>query len=418
MNTSLNIFLYGVLVGKLEDKDNQISFAYQSSWLTNENAIPISQSLPLTADKYDEKACLSFFEGLLPEGEARQTIAQLFNVSENNYYGILHHIGEDCAGALTVLPEKESFVEPSKFTFSSVLNDELLYEKIMQLPVRPLLAGEQGIRISLAGVQRKLPVFRVNDEIHLPLGHTPSTHIIKPPIERFEQTTENEYFCMLLANKMNLNAAQVEMKQVKTMNVLIVERYDRSEEVSPGKGIIFNRIHQEDFCQAKGVLSRYKYENEGGPSLADCFEMVDQASAIPAKDRQSLLKALFFNYCIGNNDAHGKNFSLLYTQKKIHLAPLYDLLSTLVYIPDDQMAMSIGNKYKADRVYKKHWVQFSKDINMNATILIKQLKEFVQRLKKEALNLELELKANGVEAEVFGEIIKIINHREQHIRAY
>ena len=93
------------------------------------------------------------------------------------------------------------------------------------------------------------------------------------------------------------------------------------------------RLHQEDFCQAQGIVSETKYQKEGGPSLKQCFAPAARRVERAVIDLARLLDAVIYNYLVGNNDAHGKNFSLLYhgvgtANPEIRLAPLYDVVST------------------------------------------------------------------------------------------
>lgn len=88
------------------------------------------------------------------------------------------------------------------------------------------------------------------------------------------------------------------------------------------------RLHQEDSCQALGASPDTKYQAEGGPNLSDCFQLLRSVSTNPVIDLRRLLDAVIFNFLIGNNDAHGKNFSLIYQGRECRLAPLYDVLST------------------------------------------------------------------------------------------
>jgi serine/threonine-protein kinase HipA len=89
-----------------------------------------------------------------------------------------------------------------------------------------------------------------------------------------------------------------------------VERYDRAYQQVRGGEPVLERLHQEDFCQAQGIVSETKYQKEGGPSLNQCFSLMREVSSAPVIDLAQLLDAVIYNYLIGNNDAHGKNFSL------------------------------------------------------------------------------------------------------------
>ena len=176
------------------------------------------------------------------------------------------------------------------------------------LPSRPLLAGEDGLRLSLAGAQSKVPVVLVDGAVALPAPGQPTTHILKPPISRFSATTENEAFVMRLAAAVGLDVAPVEPRVVRDRTFLLVQRYDRA----PAEDGSVRRVHQEDFCQALGIPPEIKYASEGGPGLKDCFALVRRVAARPAVDVLKLLDAVIFNVIAGNADAHGKNFSILY----------------------------------------------------------------------------------------------------------
>ena len=158
---------------------------------------------------------------------------------------------------------------------------------------------------------------------------------------------------MQLARAIGLSVVNVEIGNVKGIDYLLVERYDRAWSKDAGS---LTREHQEDFCQALGIVPEHKYQNEGGPSIKQCFELVRAASSTPVIDLQALLDAVIFNWLIGNNDAHGKNFSLVYHGEissglQTRLSPLYDLIST-VYYPElsAKMAMKLGGEYFSERI--------------------------------------------------------------------
>ncbi|ASY73723.1 HipA protein (plasmid) [Sinorhizobium fredii CCBAU 83666] len=177
----------------------------------------------------------------------------------------------------------------------------------------------------MAGAQSKVPVVLIDRRIALPLPGQATTHILKPPIARFPGTTENEAFVKKLGATIGLDIAPVEPRSAEGRSFLLVERYDRVRDAS---GVV-RRIHQEDFCQALGVPPETKYASGGGPTFKDCFELLRRVSARPATDVLKLLDAAIFNLVVGNADAHGKNFSILYDDHGPRLAPLHDLLSTV-----------------------------------------------------------------------------------------
>jgi Uncharacterized protein related to capsule biosynthesis enzymes len=138
------------------------------------------------------------------------------------------------------------------------------------------------------------------------------------------------------------------VREFSRKEVLLIKRYDRVKE----NGVL-KRLHQEDFCQALGVMPEKKYEEEGGPAVADCLRLVTRYSSNPIADYNKFVKINVFNYIIGNCDAHGKNYSLLYDRSlsRCSLAPFYDIVSSTI---DDRfsrkLAMRLGHDKDIDRV--------------------------------------------------------------------
>jgi serine/threonine-protein kinase HipA len=346
MKRKLGVYLHEHLVGNLvQDEHGQITFDYAETWMKDPAALALSHSLPLTKKHFTKNECRGFFAGILPEEGKREIIAKNLGISAKNDYAMLEKIGGECAGAVTFLPAGTEL--PQREDSYRALTDKELAKIIKALPRRPLMAGDEGVRLSLAGAQDKIAVHLAGNKISIPLGGAPSTHILKPAIERFEGVVFNEALCMKLAREVGMNAARAETHQVEGIDYLLVERYDRTvSSDDPGARRILKREHQEDFCQALGIVPENKYQAEGGPSLKQCFALVRDASSAPVIDLQALLDAVIFNFLIGNHDAHGKNFSFLYSGGQTRLAPLYDLLSTSYY-PElsPKMAMKIGGDY-------------------------------------------------------------------------
>jgi serine/threonine-protein kinase HipA len=304
----------------------------------------LSLSLPLTGQRYPHGVVRAFLDGLLPEGDARQTIARDIGVDRDDTYGLIQALGRDCAGALVIQPADEPAPpRPTTLTAEPLTNAEIA-ELVANLRSAPL--GVSGrVRISLAGVQEKLLLTRMPDgKWGRPVDGTPSTHILKPEIASFPNTVENEAFCMRLAKHLGLTAASIETTQVDGRKLIIVERYDR---IILDDGSV-QRLHQEDFCQATGILPDRKYQEDGGPPLARIAGILQ--SIAPTADIEALLRAVVLNVLIGNGDAHAKNFSLLHRPSgALGLAPRYDLMSTLYY-GDDRLAMYIDAVQRTRRV--------------------------------------------------------------------
>jgi serine/threonine-protein kinase HipA len=374
MKRTLDVFLHKDLVGKLvQDEQGVMRFAYDPEWLHHPGAIPLSHSLPLTDKRFGRNESRAFFAGVLPEQHQREVIAKNLGISAKNDFAMLDMIGGECAGAVTFLPEGQAL--PKRENSYRLLSPAALAEILRTLPRRPLLAGEEGVRLSLAGAQDKIAVHVSGDAISVPLAGAPSTHILKPAIERFDGVVFNEALCMRLARSIGLRAASVETRSVEGIDFLLVERYDRTRNVTTGAETLL-RLHQEDFCQALGVVPEKKYQIEGGPSLKDCFALVREVSSAPVLDLNALLDAVILNLLIGNNDAHGKNFSLLYNDGQTRLAPLYDVLSTSYY-PElsSKMAMKIGGEFDAKKVRPQDFEHMAEEAGLAKPIVRRRVLE-------------------------------------------
>jgi len=380
MARTLDVYLLNHLVGHLiQDSGGRMVFQYVESWLNKTGATALSQWLPLRAKRFNRTECRGYFGGILPEAAKREIVAHNLGISARNDYAMLERIGGECAGAVTFLPKGVALPELSRSYRK--LSAEELADILRELPKRPLLAGDEGIRLSLAGAQDKIAVRIENGEVSLPLAGAPSTHILKPAVERFEGVVFNEAFCMSLASEVGLPTALVETMEIDGMDYLVVERYDRLR-----KGDVIERLHQEDFCQALGIVSEHKYQKEGGPSLKQCFALVREVSSTPVIDLRHLLDAVIFNFLIGNNDAHGKNFSLLYTgvgtgDVRIKLAPLYDIVST-VYYPElnPDMAMRIGGEYLFERVTARSFEMLAEEAGLGKPLVRARVLETTEKV--------------------------------------
>lgn len=336
---SLCVYLNSNHVGLLEESsDGLLQFTYATEWLERDHAVPLSRMLPLSPGTYDHKQVRPFFAGILPEEGPRAVIARILGISEGNDFAMLERIGGECAGAVSLLPEGHAPVQDENRV--RILDDKELTMIIRQLPRRPLMAGEEGIRLSLAGAQDKLPVVMAGDTVALPLGNTPSTHIIKSEPERFKGLAANEAFCMDLARRVGLKTAKTTRRSIGNIDCIVVERDDRKA-APDGQAV---RFHQEDFCQALGRPPERKYQQEGGPTAKECIGLLREWSTVPVLDIPAFLDALCFNLLIGNADAHGKNYSMMYADGKRFMAPLYGLVSTIVW-PElsSRLAMNIGH---------------------------------------------------------------------------
>jgi serine/threonine-protein kinase HipA len=369
----LNVIFREQLVGTLElEPTGDWSFRYSPEWLAFDKRFPISLSLPLADEVYVGVKTRNFFANLLPEGTIRRLVAQKLGISEDNDYELLKALGGECAGALSVVIE-EPIKTSSRY---KKLSAEEIRRMVSAHSALSLVVGEKH-RLSLAGAQDKLPVYVKGDAVYLPEGNSPSSHILKFLDPRFAHLPTNEVFTMFLAHELGLTTADVSLFKVGRHYLCLVKRYDR---VLDSDGRII-RLHQEDLCQSLGVSHSQKYEGEGGPSFAQCYEVISKYSHEPLLDSEALLKWLLFNVIAGNADGHAKNISLLISPHAgVRLSPFYDLVCTRVYRDlERNLAMSIGGESHPDLIKKDNWRILAEQINVKT----KYLFELVDRMTEQ-----------------------------------
>lgn len=346
MAERLSAWLYGVRVATIEEERGRLSLDYTEEALTRFplGAPLLSLRLPLSAQHFEHQTVEAFLDGLLPEDDQRRVIAQDLRLLADNTFGLIRALGRECAGAIVIVPEDEMPPRTPTTLTAAPLNDAEIERIVANLRSAPLGLG-LGVRLSLAGVQEKLLLTRMPDgSWGRPVDGTPSTHILKPPLARYERTVENELFCMRFGGRLGLSVAHVDTLVVAGRPMLLVERYDRTVSADGAVG----RVHQEDLCQALGLPPSRKYEEDRGPSLRQIARLLGEVVGRDALE--ALLRATTFNLLVGNGDAHAKNFSLLHEPGgTVRLAPLYDLMSSSIY-GDHRLAMKIDGEPRMDRV--------------------------------------------------------------------
>jgi serine/threonine-protein kinase HipA len=405
----LDVYLREQKIGRLSlDEKRRFMFQYDAGWIHQKGAVPLSLHLPLRAESYPDDFARPFFSNLLPEAEVKRVIAQRLQISESNDFAMLNSIGGECAGAVSLLP---SGVTPTVKPGYRELNENELHKIIIDLPRRPLMAGVEGMRLSLAGAQNKLPVYMEDDRIFIASGNAPSSHILKPPIRDLEDTVGNEAFCMILAQSMGLSAPLVTIHRGLD-RLFIITRYDRSRD-KDGRVV---RLHQEDFCQALGYLPDQKYETEGGPSLQQCFALLQGKSIRPAADRMALLRWTIFNFLIGNADAHAKNLAMLFTDRGPRLAPFYDLICTQIY-PDlaEKQAMRVGGENRPSWMQRKHWERFGESVGIKTSLVLKALQEMSSSIMPAAQVLSIEFNKTYGTGTIIERILAVIEKRAKAV---
>lgn len=414
MKSALSVWWDGKVVGRLTlDEHGDIGFAYDAAWLADPEARPISCSLPKREAPFGRRETRPFFAGLLPEESVRQEVARVLGLSERNDFALLRALGGDIAGALTLWPEGET-PPATDGTGAQPLGDNALIDLLDTLPKRPFLAGRAGLRLSLAGAQTKLPVVVIDDRIALPGPGEPTTHILKPPLQHYPASTENEAFVMQLAAAIGLDVAPAIPRKVKDRPYLLIKRYDRRID-EQGR---VQRLHQEDFCQALAITPERKYAAEGGPTFKTNFALLNQAASRPAVEVLKLLDAALFNLVAGNADAHGKNFSLLYRPSTVTFAPLYDLICTVAYPEIDKtLAMKIAGTSDPKEFVPRTWQKFAADTSIGLPFLRRRAKEICQAARDHADPVAQSIADQGFDANALTHYTGIIRDRAETIAA-
>lgn len=381
----LDVHLHDELVGRLERvEQGRLRFAYLPG-VPSDLRPPLSLSLPVREEAYEDGECRGYFSGLLPEGGFLRAVARAFGVSASNAFAVLDAIGGECAGAVSLAPLGSP---PPATGGPRSVDPAELYKLLSESPERVLAEGfdGEGLRLSLAGAQEKLPVIFDGGEVSITGGEPPSTHIIKLPIRGFEDTVANEGYCLALAAASGLDAVAGRPRVARPLAsaddalepipFLQVTRYDRTP------GLRAGRIQQEDFCQALGRPPELKYEAEGGPSVADCAGLISRHSAVPARDRLAFADALLFNVAVGNHDAHSKNYSLILEGDDApRLAPLYDLVSTAVYPGlTRRLAMRFGGENRPEYIRPRHLERMASDLGMRPVGLRRRADDLCERI--------------------------------------
>jgi len=401
MSRKLNVYLCGKKIGVLSEDDLlQLSFQYDN------NASPLSVRLPVRAESYPHAATYPFFENLTPEGEAFEILTK-DHVSGNNIFFILNKFGGDCAGAVALYETTPD----NNGTHISEISSGKIVQIIDKLPQDPLLTSiENPPRLSLAGAQSKFAVYKLDGKYYLSSDVNPTTHIIKITNNRFPDLLENELFCMKLAKVILSNVPEIELLEAEGHPYLEITRYDRYIKNNEFRvSVTVQRIHQEDFCQALGIVSDKKYQKGGGAKLKNCYRIINEFSENRLSDIILFTEWIIFNYLIGNTDSHAKNLSLLHSDSGVKLAPFYDLLSTEVYpekVIDHEMAMLINGKGKYSSLKPKDFIALFEDLDQNATNMMKTIKDKFAYIVPMAEKLRENLP--DPDMQIYKEIIAII----------
>ena len=379
---SLFLYMNGYEVGEyIQHRSGAQEFIYCDSWLNNKSAVPLSLSLPLTDKTHKGDNVYNYFDNLLPDSpEIRKRIQSRFNAKTNRPFDLLAEIGMDCVGAIQLMSERAEV--NIKMIVGEALTESDIAKILKNYKTLPLgMSRDQDFRISIAGAQEKTALLWHNEQWQRPIGTTPTTHIFKLPIGKIEHagidlsdSVENEWLCLEILREFGLPVPAINIETFEDIKVLVVERFDRK--ISMDKTWII-RHPQEDMCQANGIAPALKYENEGGPGIAQIMELL-KSSTYPEEDRIQFMTMVFLFWLLGAIDGHAKNFSIFLKQGgRFQLTPVYDVISAYPLAEKRQleyrklnMAMALHGKnthYAWHEIIMRHWFIEAKKVDFPET---------------------------------------------------
>jgi serine/threonine-protein kinase HipA len=384
----LNVYYESRTVGTVSVHRDGPSFTYAPEWLSTRGAFPVSLLMPLSPRRVPPRLFLPWAANLLPESSQLRAIGLQLGAAPEDVIGILAELGRDTAGALSVGKPGTK----STHDWKPIPSEKALEKILDELPSKPMLVGEDGVSMSLAGVQTKLGVaIDAEGRICVPVNGAPSTWIMKPDAERLYGGVQNEALCLVLARRIGLNAPEVTTGKAGRRTYLMVKRYDRVEQ--QGR---WRRLHQEDFCQALGKPPSAKYESNQtgipGPTLVDMFAVT--RNAMQAPDIINLLDYVIFNVIACNTDAHAKNYSMMISGRGFKLAPIYDVMCGEAWEHVTRnMAQKIAGKSRGEHLKRRHWQRFAADVGLNAPRLIARVEALARSALAETRNASAEVAA-------------------------
>jgi serine/threonine-protein kinase HipA len=407
--SELAILVEGQLAGRVQaDKSGLLSLTYERAWREAPQSYSLSVSMPLAEVAYPAKAVLPYLWNLLPENaNVLERWGRQYHVSARNPFKLLAHVGADVPGAAQFIPPEQcdEIQSERRPTIDWIGIDELR-ERLSQLrdDVSAMRRPDDVGKMSLPGAQAKTAYCfdARRNRWGIPSGRTPTTHIIKPCIPGFDGLVENEHLCQDIAARLGMLAAKSFVLMLDEPYI-VVERYDR---LPPLRGSPFpRRIHQEDLCQALSLMPTKKYQEDGGPGIAQIATLIRRVSASPEVDVDRFLQANMLNWLIGGTDGHAKNYSLLIgAGDEVRLAPLYDLASQLPY-PDligQRVSMRIGEHYDIDRVTLADWRGLAQACKVEEARVVGMLAEMGKTLPDAISAARAQALADGLSEDIVG----------------
>jgi len=367
----LTVALYGEPIGTLTLlPGDQTLFTFNQGYIDNPDRPTLSLSLKdalgelITDIRPTRTRVPPFFSNLLPEGHMRDYLAKKAGVSPKREFFLLWVLGRDLSGAITVIPAEGEPWPPKTESTEAVEN----------------LSTERVLRFSLAGIQLKFSAVQAAaGGLTIPVEGVGGSWIVKLPSMKFEGVPENEFAMMELARAIGIDVPEVRLVPLREIagmpddvarlegNALAVKRFDRTEDGGA--------VHIEDFAQVFGLYPEKKYERASYRNIAEVLWAETGEEGIA-----EFVRRLVFNVLIGNADMHLKNWSLIYPDRKTAaLSPGYDFVSTIAYLPDDKMALTLGRSKKMADLSLDQLAYLAAKARLPEKLVLDTAKETVER---------------------------------------
>ncbi|MCW5822192.1 MAG: type II toxin-antitoxin system HipA family toxin [Cyanobacteria bacterium TGS_CYA1] len=362
----LNVFVSDVLAGRLICVDGdyhtfEIDRGYD--WGKGHPVLSLSLKAKHGGIDYSELHSRTqlppFFSNLLPEGHLREYLAAKARVRPQREFALLNALKDDLPGALK-LEAAGKIQDKSASTFRVEAREEFEWD--------------ESLRFSLAGIQLKFSALESAGKLTIPAHGVGGDYIVKLPSLRYKNVPENEYSMMQLARMVGIETAEVELRKTSSIKripkdisenfgqSLVVKRFDRDKS---------KRIHIEDFAQIFKIYPRDKYSKVSYGGIANVvFKEGGNEQLL------EFVRRLTFALLIGNADMHLKNWSVIYRQpQKATLSPAYDMISTISYLPDYQMALSVAGEKSMHKIGEAHFRNLAAKMLLPENLVVNEMRD-------------------------------------------
>jgi serine/threonine-protein kinase HipA len=373
----LDVYLDTELVGTLDEQPGGLRFMYNERALADPTRSALSVRLPVTAEPYGYRDAAPFFDNLLPEGETRDILARTLHRDPSHTYALLGEVGGECAGSVSLWPNGQH--PPTNPTYSDCTSADI--ERLFgpsETATADEVTAQRDARQSMSGTQPKLAILKDGMRYALPHAGAPTTALLKRERARYPALAANE-----IASLQLMGMAGVPVASGNTIpglpRVFESLRYDR---IATLTGI--RRLHQEDMCQATGRLPKDKYADPNSKTniTYDAIKTVLlRHAATPVRDLEVVARWAIANACIGNDDAHAKNLSILYADGGIQIAPAYDVVCTTVYpLLEERFALSLGGAFRVEALTSGALHKFARSLNFTPSAAAALVDEVSSRI--------------------------------------